>query len=197
MPSGQLSTPVPHSFRTWLKWVVALLACLGILAGAAYVTRYTLLLNVARIVLNHDSELVAQERADTVAIVFAKPLSVWTTPMKNRMNDIWEPIKAEWGQLLYVCETANLVQSLQRALESNLTLLPGLGWRICDQDKGRLTPYGFGILGVASDRARSTFVAICNGRSQSDRRFVYGDSGWEYHRRRSQPSALAWNHAKP
>jgi hypothetical protein len=94
MPSGQLSTPVPDSFRTWLKWIVAPLACLGILVSAIYVTRYTLLLNVARIALNHDSELVAQERADAVAIVFAKPPSVWTTPMKNRMNDIWEPIKA-------------------------------------------------------------------------------------------------------
>ena len=94
VPSRQLSTPVPYSFRAWLKWTVALLACLGMLAGAAYVTRYTLLLNVARIVLNHESELVAQERADAVAIVFAKPPSVWTTPMKNRMNGIWEPIKA-------------------------------------------------------------------------------------------------------
>ena len=49
---------------------------------------------VARIVLTHDSALVAQERADAVAIVFADPPPAWITPMKNQMNDIWEPIKA-------------------------------------------------------------------------------------------------------
>jgi hypothetical protein len=94
MPSHPLSSPVRHSFPTWLKWIIALLACLGILAGVGYAVRYTLLLNVARIVLNHDSELVAQERADGIAIVFAQPPSVWITPMKNQMNSIWEPIKA-------------------------------------------------------------------------------------------------------
>jgi len=50
---------------------------------------------------------------------------------------------------------------------------------------------------VASDRARSTFVAIGNGRPESDRRFVSGDSRWEHHHRRSQSCALARNHAKP
>jgi len=44
--------------------------------------------------LNHDSELVAQERTDGARIVFAKPPSAWIAPMKNQMNDIWEPIKA-------------------------------------------------------------------------------------------------------
>jgi len=96
MPSRHLSTPgIRASFaRPWLKRTVALLACLGILAVAGYVTRCILLLNVARIMLTHDSALVAQERADAVAIVFAKPPPVWITPMKNQMNDIWEPIKA-------------------------------------------------------------------------------------------------------
>jgi hypothetical protein len=37
---------------------------------------------------------VAQERADAVAIVFAKPPPVRITPMKNQMNVIWAPIKA-------------------------------------------------------------------------------------------------------
>jgi len=96
MPSRQLSTPgIGASFaRPWLKWTAALLACLGILAAAGYVTRCILLLNVARIVLTHDSALVAQERADAVAIVFANPPPAWITPMKNQMNGIWEPIKA-------------------------------------------------------------------------------------------------------
>jgi hypothetical protein len=67
---------------------------LGILAGAGYATRYTLLLNVARIFLDHEPGLVAQERADAVAIAFAKPTPVWSTTMKNQMNDIWEPANA-------------------------------------------------------------------------------------------------------
>ena len=96
MPSRQLCTPPlrPAVRSRWVKRIVGLLACLAVLAIAAYVTRYTLLLNVARIVLNHDPELVAQERADGVAIVFAKPPSVWISPMKNQMNSVWEPIKA-------------------------------------------------------------------------------------------------------
>ncbi|HZS57684.1 MAG TPA: hypothetical protein VFA43_00340 [Gemmatimonadaceae bacterium] len=59
-----------------------------------YAARCTLLLDIARVVLNHDSDLVAQERADGVGIVFAQPASLWITPMKNQMNRIWEPIKA-------------------------------------------------------------------------------------------------------
>jgi hypothetical protein len=96
MPSRQLSTPgIGVSFaRPWLKWTVVLLACLGILAAVGYATRCILLLNVARIVLTQDSALVAQERADAVAIVFADPPPAWITPMKNQMNDIWESIKA-------------------------------------------------------------------------------------------------------
>jgi hypothetical protein len=96
MPSHLPATSwIQASFASlWLKWLLGLLACLGILAGVGYVTRYTLLLNVARIALNHDSELVAQERADTLAIVFTKPPPVWITPMKNQMNSIWEPIKS-------------------------------------------------------------------------------------------------------
>lgn len=76
------------------RWIFALLACLGVLTVVGYATRHTLLLDVARIVLNHDSELVAQERVDAVAIAFAKPGSLWITPMKNQMNRIWDPIKA-------------------------------------------------------------------------------------------------------
>lgn len=96
MPSHLLSTSRIHaSFASlWVKWLLGLLACLGILAGVGYVMRYTLLLNVARIILNHDSELAAQEQADTLAIVFAKPPAAWITPMKNQMNSIWEPIKS-------------------------------------------------------------------------------------------------------
>jgi hypothetical protein len=78
----------------WRNRIVIILACLAILAGAAYMARRALLLNVARIILNHDSGLAAQERADSVAISFADPPPAWITPMKNQMNDIWDPIKA-------------------------------------------------------------------------------------------------------
>jgi len=74
--------------------MLALLACFGTLTGVGYAARHTLLLDVATIALNRDSELVAQERADAVAIFFVKPASLWITPMKNQMNSIWEPIKA-------------------------------------------------------------------------------------------------------
>jgi hypothetical protein len=92
IPTPRNGTAVPGR---WRKRIVVLLASSAVIAGAAYVTRCTLLLKVARIALNHDSELMAQERADAMAIVFAKPPSAWITPMKNQMNDIWEPIKAD------------------------------------------------------------------------------------------------------
>jgi hypothetical protein len=78
----------------WLKRTVLLLACLGLATGAAYVARRTLLMNVARVFLSHESGLVAQERADAVAIIFPTPSRAWIAPMKNQMNDIWNPIKA-------------------------------------------------------------------------------------------------------
>jgi hypothetical protein len=77
-----------------LRWILAVLACVGVLLGVGYATRHTLFLNVARIVLNRDSELVAQERADAVGITFARPAPLWITPMKNQMNSIWDPIRA-------------------------------------------------------------------------------------------------------
>jgi hypothetical protein len=96
MPSRNLSRPRngASALGRWRKRIIILLASLAVVAGVAYVARCTLLLNVARTALNHGAELVAQERADGAGIVFAKPPSVWITPMKNQMNDIWEPIKA-------------------------------------------------------------------------------------------------------
>jgi hypothetical protein len=75
-------------------WIAIIIFCLAVVAGTAYATRRTVLQNFARIALNHDLGLVAQERADSVAISFAGPPSAWITPMKNQMNDIWDPIKA-------------------------------------------------------------------------------------------------------
>jgi hypothetical protein len=69
-------------------------ACLGVLLATGYFTRRTLLLNAARAYLDRDTTLVAQEKADAIAIVFPKPPHPWVTPMKNQMNEIWNPIQA-------------------------------------------------------------------------------------------------------
>lgn len=76
------------------RGIALLSAVLVVVIGTAYVARRTLLLDIARVALDHDSNLVAQERADAVQIVFAKPPHAWITPMKNQMNDIWRPIQA-------------------------------------------------------------------------------------------------------
>jgi hypothetical protein len=78
----------------WKRRIAYTLVVAAIVAVPVVVARRTLLLNVARTALNHDSALLAQERADGVAIVFSKPPLPWITPMKNEMNEIWEPIKA-------------------------------------------------------------------------------------------------------
>ena len=82
-----------------------------IAAAATYVARRTLLLNVARIALNHDSGLAAQEHADGVAIVFPKPPGVWISPMKNRMNEIWDPMKADGVNYYMFAGPRNWLQS--------------------------------------------------------------------------------------
>jgi hypothetical protein len=84
-------TPI---FVRWRNRILIIVACLALLAGASYMARCALLLNIARIILNWDSGLVAQERADSVAISFGERTPAWIAPMKNQMNDIWDPIKA-------------------------------------------------------------------------------------------------------
>lgn len=79
--------------RRWLKPIGIFLASLVVVTIAAYAMRCTLLLNVARMALDRQTELVEQEHADGVAIAFAKPPSAWVRPMKNRMNGIWAPIR--------------------------------------------------------------------------------------------------------
>jgi hypothetical protein len=97
MPNDENATPAFGGLgtATWLKWTVLLLACLGLMTGVAYVARRSLLINVARVFLNHQSGLVAQERADAVAITFPTPSRAWIAPMKNQMNEIWNPIRAD------------------------------------------------------------------------------------------------------
>jgi hypothetical protein len=88
-----------------------------LVVGAAYVVRCTLLLNVARIFLDHDGELVAQEKADGVAIVFAKPPSPWVMPMKNVMNPMWQSIGAEGVNYYTFAGPSNLLRSYSERSE--------------------------------------------------------------------------------
>jgi hypothetical protein len=69
------------------------LTLIGVLL-AVYSARRVLLLNVARVFLDHDAALAAQEKADGVAMVFGVRPPAWITPMKNLMNPIWQPIGA-------------------------------------------------------------------------------------------------------
>jgi hypothetical protein len=84
---------VPRS-NPWRRRIAFL--CLALTGGliAAYSARRVLLLNVARVALDRDAALVAQEKTDGVAIVFGVRPSAWITPMKNLMNSIWQPIGA-------------------------------------------------------------------------------------------------------
>src|SRR5689334_14470095 len=81
--------------RRWARWTAIACAALLLAVGAAYAMRRTLLLDVARAFLDRDGELVAQEKADGVTIVFAKPPPPWVMPMKNVMNPLWQSIAAE------------------------------------------------------------------------------------------------------
>ena len=92
LPAPQTSAPFG---QRWRKRIAVLLACLVVVAIAVYTMRCTLLLDVARIALDHQADLAAQEHADGVAIAFPKPPSAWVTPMKNRMNGIGAPIETE------------------------------------------------------------------------------------------------------
>jgi hypothetical protein len=57
MLGGLLSRPWTGTTRPvrWRNRIVIILACLAILAGAKYMARCALLLNIARIILNRDS----------------------------------------------------------------------------------------------------------------------------------------------
>ena len=95
MPANDPAGPAAPPSSRRVRRIAFVSAALLLVVGAAYVVRCTLLLNVARIVLDQDADLVAQEKADGVAIVFAKPPSPWVMPMKNVMNPMWQSIGAE------------------------------------------------------------------------------------------------------
>ena len=94
MPHRDSSVSGAPRSNPWRSRIAFLgLALIGLLI-AAYSARRVLLLNVARIVLDRDAALVAQEKADGIAMVFGTRPSAWITPMKNLMNPIWLPIGA-------------------------------------------------------------------------------------------------------
>ena len=95
----QSKSAEPESRRTWfgsrLRKAALIVTVIAIMASVAYLARVSLLLNVARIALNRDANLIRQEHLDAVAIVFPRPPPAWIAPMKNQMNDIWDPIRAD------------------------------------------------------------------------------------------------------
>ena len=103
--------PSAISSIRWVRWVAIVCAVLLMVAAAAYAVRCTLLLNIARVFLNRDAELVAQERSDGVAVVFAKPPSPWVMPMKNLMNPMWQSIGADGVNYYTFAGPGNLFQS--------------------------------------------------------------------------------------
>jgi len=111
MPVNDPVSPVAPSSSRRVRRIAFASAALLFVFGAAYVVRCTLLLNAARIFLDQDADLVAQEKADGVAIVFAKPPSPWVMPMKNVMNSMWQSIGAEGVNYYTFAGPRNLLRS--------------------------------------------------------------------------------------
>ena len=99
------------SWDGWRRNVAVAIAILLVLLGAAYVIRCTLLLNIARVVLTRDADLVGQERQDGVAIDFIGITPAWVKPMKNLMNTIWTPIQAKGVNYFTFAAPGNLFRS--------------------------------------------------------------------------------------
>ena len=97
--------------RPWARRLGILSAALLLVLVAGYATRRSLLLNVARVFLERDSELVAQEKADGFQIVFAKPPPPWVAPLKNLMNPMWQSIGAEGVNYYTFAGPGNLLRS--------------------------------------------------------------------------------------
>jgi hypothetical protein len=112
MPRGK--TAASRRFfipKGWRRNVPFTLAIPVVLLGAAYAMRCTLLLNIARVVLSRDADLLAQERKDGVTISFASTPSAWVKPMKNLMNPIWLPLHAEGVNYFTFAAPGNLLRS--------------------------------------------------------------------------------------
>jgi len=117
MAANDPAGPAASSSSERARRIAFVSVALLLIFGAAYVVRCTLLLNVARIFLDQDAELAAQEKADGVAIVFAKPPSPWVMPMKNVMNPMWQSIGAEGVNYYTFAGPSNLLRSYSERSE--------------------------------------------------------------------------------
>lgn len=94
-----MGTAYPDSekaaLKRWPRRIAFLLAALLLIAVAGYLVRCSLLLSAARLLLERESDVLAQEKESTVAIAFATPPPPWIMPMKNAMNQIWQPLGAD------------------------------------------------------------------------------------------------------
>ena len=97
--------------RRWARRLGIFCAALLLVVGVGYVVRRTILLGVARVLLDRDADLTAQEKADGVLIVFAKPPPPWVRPMKNVMNPMWQSIGAEGVNYYTFAGPGNLFRS--------------------------------------------------------------------------------------
>ena len=105
--------------RRWARRLGIISAALLLVVGAGYVMRRTLLLDVARVLLDRDAELVAQEKADGLRIVFEKPPPPWVATLKNVMNPMWQPIGAEGVNYYTFAGPGNLLRSYSERSDPN------------------------------------------------------------------------------
>ncbi|MGH7654234.1 MAG: hypothetical protein ACREN6_06175 [Gemmatimonadaceae bacterium] len=103
--------PPAGSLKRWHGRLGILSAAILLVVGAGYVVRRTLLLDIARVFLDRDAALVAQEKSDGAAIVFAKLPRPWVAPLKNVMNPMWKPIAAEGVNYYTFAGPSNLIRS--------------------------------------------------------------------------------------
>ena len=105
--------PSPHRTapRRWARALAVALAAGVLLLAAGYGVRRTLLLAVARVFLDRDPDLAAQEKADGIRIVFAPPPTPWVAPLKNVMNPMWQSIGAAGVNYYTYAGPADLLSS--------------------------------------------------------------------------------------
>jgi hypothetical protein len=112
-----------------------------VLLGAAYAIRCTLLLNIARIVLSRDADMLAQERKDGVAIYFASAPAAWVKPMKNLMNPIWVPIQAKGVNYFTFAAPGNLLRGFsERSNPRSPYYQAWVGGYVTKRNDGTLPP---------------------------------------------------------
>ncbi len=140
MPRGNTSASSRFSVaKGWRRNVAFTLAILVLLLGAAYAMRCTLLLNIARVVLSRNAELLAQERKDGVTISFSSTPTTWVKPMKNLMNPIWLPIQTEGVNYFTFAAPANLLRSFsERSNPSSLYYQAWVGGYVTKRSDGSL-----------------------------------------------------------